>query len=49
MATGAAAIQGFKEKISIPYDRPWHLRMGVEERKKSQVCAVPGGYRGAAV
>lgn len=49
MVTVAAAIQGSKEKISIPYDRPWYLRMGMEERKKSQVCAGPDGYRGAAV
>lgn len=45
----AAAIQGFKEKISIPYDRPWYLRVGMEERKKSQVCTVPDRYRDAAV
>lgn len=49
MATVAAAIQGFKEKISIPYDGSWYLWMCVEERKKSQVCPVPDGYRDAAV
>lgn len=48
MTTVAAAIQGFKEEISIPCDGPWYPSMGMEERK-SQVCTAPDGYRDAPV